>query len=168
MFALSIEALIDAINAKRKEDLTIRSLLYSMVPNPNIGYPEESPGEFETESDYNNLIWSDERQKPTWAELQSIRQSVFDQERAFDLDQLRQMRYTECPIEYGGNLFNVNPLMIALVSSQLEYAKLTQLTEISIPTSNKIIKSLTVSDIEILLNLMRSKLNDWIIDPRTS
>lgn len=166
MFALSIDALIEAINAKQKEHLSVRALLSAMVPNPMFGYPEESSGEFETESDYNNLLWSDERQKPTWAELQAIRQTVFDQELAQDLEQLRQFRYLESPIEHNGSLFNVSPTMIGLVDSQLEYAKITQSVNIAIPTANKQIKQMPVADVESLLLAMRNKLNQWIIDPR--
>lgn len=166
MFALNVDELIKVINSKRKEDLTIRALLYAMVPNPLFGYPELSTGEFETESEYNNLSWDDERVKPTWAELQAIRQSAFDQERALDLEQLRQMRYVESSIEHDGDLYNVNPNMVVLVESQLKYAELTQSPTIGIPMANKQVKLLTTAAAENLLLIMRSKLNQWIIDPR--
>lgn len=166
MFALSIDALIEAINAKQKEHLSVRALLSALVPNPMFGYPEESSGEFETELEYDNLLWNDPRPKPTWAELQAIRQSVFDQERALDLEQLRQMRYVESPVEHDGDLYNVNPNMVVLVESQLKYAELTQSPTIGIPMANKQVKLLTTAAAENLLLIMRSKLNQWIIDPR--
>lgn len=166
MFALSIQAMLDTIASKKKEDLPIRALLYYVLPNCQFGYPENSSGEFETEAEYEALNWLDERQKPTWAELEAKRQELFDLELALDLDQLRNMRYNETTIEFQGSNYQVNPLAIATLASQLELATQLGNVDVAVLTTSKRVNKLTHPSAVDLLSMLRQRLNQWIVDPR--
>lgn len=165
MFTLTIPGLIDVINAKTPESLSIRSLLYAMVPNAQFGYPETSNGEFETESDYNALVWLDERTKPSWEQLNAQRNTVHQKELALDLDQLRQMRYQESTLQAAGYSFKVSPLEIALVDSQLKLAQKYEHSVVNLLTADKQCVNFSIDVAENILDEMRFCLNRWVVNP---
>lgn len=168
MFIYNLQTLLDNIASKTPESIPIAALFYSLIPDVRFGYPEGSSGEFNTEEEYNQLIWLDERTKPTWAELNAHRTALFETELALDLNNLREYRYRETPLEFDNRKYPVSPNAVALLDSQIKLAETMGNLSIHFLSANYQVIELTVEKANELLLALRVKLNQWIIDPRIS
>lgn len=168
MFIYDISALIQALNEKTPATIPTQALLYSLVPNAAFGYPMNSTGEFNTQEEYDALLWDDERSKPSWEELNAHRQALLELELAIDLDQLRERRYRETVIHFQGNEFNVSPTGVCLLDSQIRHAETEELGHVPFLDAKRKVISLSLTGASELLAYQRKVLNQWVIDPRVN
>lgn len=165
MFALSLEDLIAAYEAKTESDISIMSALHHLVPNAEYGFPAMSTGEVLNQEDYESLTWLDQRPKPDWSQIQTAIPAVLQLEKYLDLDGIRKQRYSETPLVYQEMRFEVSPSFSSLLSELIAGAEAVSLTTINLLTVEHKPITMSIEDAKVLQSLIRQKLNQWAFNP---
>lgn len=167
MQLMTIQEMIDRMNAKTIEDVIPSLALNFLVPEAQYGFGPGSFGNLDTEADYELLVWFDERTKPTWSELLAVRADVLVLEKAIDADEIRRARYQDTTLTYAGFQFHCNPQALSLLSELIDFAPGDEFVIATIPVldRNKIARLFTRHEAVSLRSEMRAKVQQWLKDP---